>query len=55
MSQAKFDAFLDRMGAAVAIQGLDAIPVSSLRETLAFITDDIDGAPSQAELAGAGV
>ena len=37
-AQAKFSAFFARMGAAASIQGLDAVPVSSLHEALGFIT-----------------
>ena len=44
-AQGKFAAFFLRMGIAAAIQGLDATPVSSLRETVAFIVGE--GTPSQ--------
>ena len=48
-AQAKFEAFLSRMGEAVAIAGLGATPLSTLRATVAFIVGP--GAPSQAALA----
>eukprot|EP01043_Picozoa_sp_COSAG02_P067473 COSAG02_NODE_10856_length_1845_cov_2.040092_1_plen_496_part_01 len=44
-AQDKFAAFFLRMGIAAAIQGLDATPVSSLRETVSFIVGE--GTPSQ--------
>ena len=47
-TQAKFDAFIERMGGAAAIQGMEAVPLSTLREVVPFIVGD--GAPSQAEL-----
>ena len=48
-AQAKFVAFFGRMGDAAWIQGMDATPVSPLRETVTFIAGD--GAPSQAQFA----
>ena len=48
-AQAKFSAFFARMGAAASIQGLGAVPVSSLHEALGFVTGA--GAPAQAVLA----
>eukprot|EP01043_Picozoa_sp_COSAG02_P015024 COSAG02_NODE_630_length_19310_cov_19.127271_11_plen_682_part_00 len=51
-AQAKFDAFYARMGIAAAIEGLQATPLSPIREAVAFI-EGLDDAPSQAELAAA--
>eukprot|EP01047_Picozoa_sp_COSAG01_P024195 COSAG01_NODE_1488_length_10130_cov_17.546388_2_plen_926_part_00 len=47
-AQAKFKAFYQRMGEAAAIQGLMDTPLSSLRDTVAFITGP--GAPPPASL-----
>ena len=43
-AQAKFAAFFQRMGNTSSLQGLEAVPVSSLREAVTFIAGD--GAPS---------
>jgi hypothetical protein len=46
--QARFVAFLERMGGSAALQGLEHVPVSTLPEAVSFIQGH--GAPSQAEL-----
>lgn len=53
MANAKFEAFFQRMGAAASIEGLEATPLSSLREAVAFIVAIVGlaGAPSPEALA----
>eukprot|EP01047_Picozoa_sp_COSAG01_P076902 COSAG01_NODE_13662_length_1552_cov_1.197522_1_plen_93_part_10 len=46
--QARFAAFLERMGGSQALQGLEHVPLSTLPEAVSFI--QVPGAPSQAEL-----
>jgi hypothetical protein len=47
-AQARFAAFLERMGGNAALQGLEHVPVSTLPKAVSFIQGH--GAPSQAEL-----
>eukprot|EP01047_Picozoa_sp_COSAG01_P054761 COSAG01_NODE_6022_length_3896_cov_3.470371_4_plen_144_part_00 len=46
--QARFVAFLERVGGSAALQGLEHVPVSTLPEALSFIRGK--GSPTQAEL-----
>ena len=47
-AQAKFKAFYQRMGTSSSIQGMEVIPLSSLREAVAFVAGP--EAPPQADL-----
>ena len=50
-AHSKFDAFLERVGGADALAGLDKVPLASLDDALGFIAGP--GAPSPAALRGA--